>query len=552
MSPVTERITRREFLELGAGAGLACMAGAACRTAGPVGPARGLAGPAIPPFALQEATLADLARGIESGKYTAHSLCEYYLARIDDLDRRGPTLRSAIETNPDALRIARELDAERKTKGPRGPLHGIPILVKDNIATADRMATTAGSLALVGARPRADAAIAARLRAAGAVMLGKANLSEWANFRSNSSSSGWSARGGQCKNPYVLDRSPCGSSSGTAAAIAANFAAVGVGTETDGSIVCPAAACSLVGIKPTLGLVSRAGIVPIAHSQDTAGPMARTVRDAAILLGALAGPDPRDSATAAAPAQVPDYTRFLDANGLAGARLGVARTKLFGYHAATDALVTQAIDVLRRAGAVIVDPAEIPHLGEYDDAELTVLLYEFKADVNRYLAEFAPGAPVKTLQDVIEFNERNKEREMPYFGQELFLKAQDKGSLSDQAYRDALDKCRKLAREDGLQAILDREKLDALVAPTGNPPWPIDLINGDHFLGGSSTPAAVAGFPHVTVPAGYVSGLPVGVSFIGAPWSEGTLVRLAYAYEQATTLRRPPRFLPTMTVSTSG
>jgi len=527
MSPVTERITRREFLELGAGAGLACMAGAACRTAGPVGPARGLAGPAIPPFALQEATLADLARGIESGKYTAHSLCEYYLARIDDLDRRGPTLRSVIETNPDALRIARELDAERKTKGPRGPLHGIPILVKDNIATADRMATTAGSLALVGARPRADAAIAARLRAAGAVMLGKANLSEWANFRSNSSSSGWSARGGQCKNPYVLDRSPCGSSSGTAAAIA-------------------------VGIKPTLGLVSRAGIVPIAHSQDTAGPMARTVRDAAILLGALAGPDPRDSATAAAPAQVPDYTRFLDANGLAGARLGVARTKLFGYHAATDALVTQAIDVLRRAGAVIVDPAEIPHLGEYDDAELTVLLYEFKADVNRYLAEFAPGAPVKTLQDVIEFNERNKEREMPYFGQELFLKAQDKGSLSDQAYRDALDKCRKLAREDGLQAILDREKLDALVAPTGNPPWPIDLINGDHFLGGSSTPAAVAGFPHVTVPAGYVSGLPVGVSFIGAPWSEGTLVRLAYAYEQATTLRRPPRFLPTMTVSTSG
>src|SRR5437763_7416890 len=301
MSPVTERITRREFLELGAGAGLACMAGAACRTAGPVGPARGLAGPAIPPFALQEATLADLARGIESGKYTAHPLCEYYLARIDDLDRRGPTLRSVIETNPDALRIARELDAERKTKGPRGPLHGIPILVKDNIATADRMATTAGSLALVGARPRADAAIAARLRAAGAVMLGKANLSEWANFRSNSSSSGWSARGGQCENPYVLDRSPCGSTSGTAAA--------------------------------------------------------------------------------------------------------------------TDALVTQAIDVLRRAGAVIVDPAEIPHLGEYDDAELTVLLYEFKADVNRYLAEFAPGAPVKTLQDVIEFNERNKEREMPYFGQ---------------------------------------------------------------------------------------------------------------------------------------
>ena len=552
MSPVTEGITRREFLEVGAAAGLACVAGAACRTAAPAGRARGLAGPAIAPFALQEATVADLQEGMESGKYTAHALCEYYLARIEDLDGRGPMLRSVIETNPDALRIAQQLDAERKTKGPRGPLHGIPILIKDNIATADRMATTAGSLALVGAKPPADAGVAARLRAAGAVMLGKANLSEWANFRSNSSSSGWSARGGQCKNPYVLDRSPCGSSSGTAAALAANFAAVGVGTETDGSIVCPAAACSLVGIKPTLGLVSRTGIVPIAHSQDTAGPMARTVRDAAILLGALAGPDPKDAATAAAPAAVPDFTRFLDAKGLAGARLGIARSKLFGYNAATDALVTQAIDVLRRAGAVIVDPADIPHLGEYDDAELTVLLYEFKADLNRYLAEFAPGAAVRTLQDVIEFNERNKEREMPYFGQELFLKAQDKGPLSDQAYRDALDKCRKLGREEGLQTILEREKLDAIVAPTGNPPWPIDLVNGDHFLGGSSTPAAVAGFPHVTVPAGYVSGLPVGVSFIGAPWSEGTLIRLAYAYEQATTLRRAPKFLPTMSVSTGG
>ena len=541
-------ITRREFLELGAAAGVASVAGAACRTRLP-GPRPGLPGPAIPPFALQEATLADLERGLESGKYTAHALCESYLARIDDLDRRGPMLRSVIETNPDALSSADELDAERKAKGPRGPLHGIPILIKDNIATADRMATTAGSFALVGAKPPADAAVAARLRAAGAVLLGKANLSEWANFRSNSSSSGWSARGGQCKNPYVLDRSPCGSSSGTAAAIAANFAAAGVGTETDGSIVCPSAACSLVGIKPTLGLVSRAGIVPIAHSQDTAGPMARTVRDAAILLGALAGPDPKDAATTVAPTPVPDYTGSLDVKGLAGARLGIARSKLFGYHAATDALIAQAIDVLRRAGAVIVDPADIPHVGEYDDAELTVLLYEFKADLNRYLAEFAPGAPVKTLQDVIAFNERNKEREMPYFGQELFVKAQDKGPLSDQAYRDALDKCRKLGRDEGLHATLDQQKLDAIVAPTGNPAWPIDLVNGDHFLGGSSTPAAVAGFPHVTVPAGYVFGLPVGLSFIGAPWSEGTLVKLAYAYEQATTLRQPPKFPATVRVS---
>src|SRR5213596_3491068 len=548
---MSRELSRREFVVYGAAGSLAVLAAGSCRTgrAGSAGTASGVPAPVVPPFALAEATIADLQEGMQNGKYTARSLCEYYLARIDELDRSGPALRAVIETNPEALFIAGRLDAERKAKGPRGALHGIPVLVKDNIATADRMATTAGSLALVGARPRADAGVAARLRAAGAVILGKANLSEWANFRSNSSSSGWSARGGQCKNPYVLDRSPCGSSSGTAAALAANLAAVGVGTETDSSIVCPAAACSLVGIKPTLGLVSRTGIVPIAHSQDTAGPMTRTVRDAAILLGALAGPDPKDAATAAAPAAVPDYTRFLDAKGLAGARLGVARSKLFGYHAATDALVTQAIDVLRRAGAVIVDPAEIPHLGEYDDAELTVLLYEFKADVNRYLAEFAPGAPVKTLQDVIEFNERNKEREMPYFGQELFLKAQDKGSLSDQAYRDALDKCRKLAREDGLQAILDREKLDAIVAPTGNPAWPIDLVNGDHFLGGSSTPPAVAGFPHVTVPAGYVFGLPVGLSFIGAPWSEGTLVKLAYAYEQATTLRQPPKFPATVRVS---
>jgi len=549
MPLVPADITRREFLELGAAAGLACAASAGCRTGAPAAMTRGLTGPAIPPFALQEATIADLQAGMQSGKYTARGLCEYYLTRVDELDGRGPALHSVIETNPEALTTAEQLDTERKTKGPRGPLHGIPVLVKDNIATADRMATTAGSLALVGAKPPADAAVAARLRAAGAVILGKANLSEWANFRSNNSSSGWSARGGQCKNPYALDRSPCGSSSGTAAAIAANFAAVGVGTETDGSIVCPAAACSLVGIKPTLGLVSRTGIVPIAHSQDTAGPMARTVRDAAVLLGALAGADARDAATSAAPTAVPDYTRSLDPKGLDGARIGVARTKLFGYHAATDAVINQAIDVLRRAGAVIVDPADIPHLGEYDDAELTVLLYEFKADLNRYLAEFAPGAPVKTLQDVIVFNERNREREMPYFGQDLFVKAQDKGPPSDQAYRDALDKCRKLGREEGLRATLDQQKLDAIVAPTGNPAWPIDLVNGDHFLGGSSTPAAVAGFPHVTVPAGYVFGLPVGLSFIGAPWSEATLVRLAYAYEQATTLRQPPKFPPTVRVS---
>jgi len=545
-------INRREFVEVGVTAGLACATGAACRPAPPAAGPRGLAAPTIAPFALQEATLADLQAGMRSGRYTARTLCEYYLGRIEDLDGRGPALHSVIEVNPDAPRIAQELDAERKAKGPRGPLHGIPVLVKDNVATADRMATTAGSLALLGAKPPVDAFVVQRLRAAGAVLLGKANLSEWANFRSSNSSSGWSARGGQCRNPYALDRSPCGSSSGTAAGIAANFAAVGVGTETDGSIVCPSSACSLVGIKPTLGLVSRSGIVPIAHSQDTAGPMARTVSDAAILLGALAGADARDAATAAAPPSVPDYTRFLDPKGLEGARIGVARTKLFGYHLATDAVVNRALELMRHAGAVIVDPADIPHLGEYDDAELTVLLYEFKADLNRYLAEFAPGAAVKTLQDVIDFNERNRDREMPYFGQDLFVKAQEKGPLTDQAYRDALDKCGKLGGEEGLKAVLQQHKLDAVVAPTGNPAWPIDFIDGDHFLGGSSTPAAVAGFPHVTVPAGYVLGLPVGLSFIGAPWSEGTLVKLAYAYEQASALRRPPRFLPTVTASTGG
>ena len=535
-------LSRREFVVYGAAGGLAVLAGAGCRVAGA---APGVPAPAVPPFALAEATIADLQQGMQSGEYTARSLCAYYLTRIDELDRRGPALRAVIETNPDALAIAGALDAERKAKGPRGPLHGVPVLIKDNIATADRMATTAGSLALVGARPSEDAFVVRQLRQAGAVILGKTNLSEWANFRSGRSSSGWSARGGQCKNPYVLDRSPCGSSSGTGAAIAADFAAVGVGTETDGSVVCPSSACSLVGIKPTLGRVSRSGIVPIAHSQDTAGPMARTVRDAALLLGALAGADPKDPATGAVPAGGEDYTRSLDAGGLKGARIGVARNKLFGYHPATDALVNQAIDVMRQAGAVIVDPADVPHVGEYDDAELTVLLYEFKADLNRFLGELAPGAPVKTLRDIIDFNERHKDLEMPYFGQDLMLKAEEKGSLTDQPYVDALAQCRRLARDEGLRPIFEDQRLDAVVAPTGNPPWPIDLVNGDHFLGGSSTPAAVAGYPHITVPAGYVSGLPVGLSFIGPPFSEATLVRLAYAYERATKLRRPPHFMPT-------
>jgi len=540
-------LDRREFLQTAALGGLGVLAGTAHTHTSLHQPPPS----SIPTFELDELTITDFQEGMQRGKYTARSLCERYLARIDAIDRRGPALRAVIEINPDALAIAARLDAERRVGGGqvRGPLHGIPVLVKDNIATADRLQTTAGSLALVGATPPRDAAVVRRLREAGAVIIGKTNLSEWANFRSGQSSSGWSGRGGQCRNPYALDRNPCGSSSGTGTAIAASLAAVGVGTETDGSVVCPSSAAALVGIKPTLGLVSRRGIVPIAHSQDTAGPMTRTVRDAAILLGVLAGADPEDAVTATGPG-ISDYTQFLDAGGggLKGATIGVARTKLMGYQPATDLLVSQALDVMRQQGATIVDPADIPHVGEYDDAELTVLLYEFKADVNAYLAEFAPGAPVKTLQDVIDFNAHNADREMPFFGQDLLLKAQAKGDLTVQEYVDALAKCRRLARDEGLKAVLDQHKLDAIVAPTGNPAWPIDLVNGDHFLGGSSTPAAVAGFAHVTVPAGDVFGLPVGLSFIGGPFSEPTLLKMAYAYEQATKLRRPPRFLPTAEV----
>ena len=533
-------INRREFLRYGT---LAAVATAVDRGA----PTR-LSQPLLvtpPAFDLAEATIAELQQGMRSGRYTARALCEQYLTRIDALDRRGPAIRAVLETNPDALAIADSLDAERRAKGARGPLHGIPLLVKDNIATGDRMATTAGSLALVGAKVPRDAFVAERLRAAGAVILGKTNLSEWANFRSSHSSSGWSARGGQCRNPYALDRSPCGSSSGSGAAVAASCCAVAVGSETDGSIVCPAAAQALVGIKPTLGLVSRSGIIPIAHSQDTAGPMARTVADAAVLLGALAGVDPRDPATLGSQGRgASDYTAFLDPNGLKGARLGVARTKFFGYHPPTDRLVEQALDTMRRLGAVIVDPADIPHAGEYDDSELDVLLYEFKADLNRYLADLGADAPVHTLRDVMDFNARHRAEELTYFDQDLFEKAQAKGPLTEEAYVKALAKDQRLSRDEGLDVVLAQFTLDAVVAPTGNPPWTIDLVNGDHFVGGSSTPAAVAGYPSITVPVGDVFGLPVGVSFIGRPYSEPLLIKLGYALEQAIRARRPPRFLP--------
>ncbi|MET0649106.1 MAG: amidase family protein [Pyrinomonadaceae bacterium] len=504
---------------------------------------------------------------MEGGRVSARRLTEMYLERIERIDRRGAALNSVIETNPDAYSIADALDRERKAGRVRGPLHGVPVLVKDNIDTADKMLTTAGSLALVGAKPRRDAFVVERLRAAGAVIVGKTNLSEWANFRSTHSSSGWSARGGQTRNPYALDRNPCGSSSGTGAAVSANLALVGVGTETDGSIVCPAGACGIVGIKPTLGLVSRTGIIPISHSQDTAGPMARTVADAAALLEALAAPDPQDrvagngstiiiwprgsvapAARRGGPGTVVvvwplSLTQSLDPGALRGARIGVAR-KFFGFNDRVDKLMADAIDLMKREGAIVVDPADLPTHGKFDAAELEVLLYEFKADLNKYLAGLAPGEHPRTLKQLIEFNERNRDREMPYFGQELFVRAEAKGPLTEAAYLKALRTSKLLSQAQGIDAVMTKHKLDALIAPTGGPAWTTDLVNGDHFTGGSSSPAAVAGYPNVQVPAGYVYGLPVGISFFGRAFTEPKLIRLAYAYEQATRHRQPPRLLP--------
>jgi amidase len=496
----------------------------------------------VKPFELEEITVSELQDGMKSGKFTAKSLLEKYTARIEDIDKR--TVNAIIEMNPDAASIAEDLDRERKAKGPRGPLHGIPILIKDNIATADRMMTTAGSLALVGSKPPKDSMVAQKLRAAGAVILGKTNLSEWANIRSSHSTSGWSGRGGLTRNPYSLDRNPCGSSSGTGAGISANLAAIGIGTETDGSIVCPSSLNGLAGIKPTVGLVSRAGIIPISHSQDTAGPMCRTVRDAATLLGVLTGTDPEDQATAASTGKAQtNYEQYCDPNGLQGARIGVAR-KYFGFSDAVDALMEHSIDVMKKQGAVIVDPADIPTLGKFDDSEMTVFMFELKADLNAYLARLGPTSPVKNLKDIIEFNERNREKEMPYFGQDLFLKAEAKGPLTEKEYLDAVAKNHQLARTEGIDAVMDKNRLDALVAPTGGPAWLTDLITGDHFGGGSSNAAAVAGYPNINVTAGNIFGLPVGISFFGRAWSEPTLIKIAYAFEQATKARQAPRFLP--------
>jgi amidase len=490
------------------------------------------------PASVEELTIAAAQAAMQAGTLTAESLTSAYLARIEAMDHKGPALHSMIELNGEALRIAAALDAERKAKGARGPLHGIPMVLKDNIDTHDTLTTTAGSLALEGSIAPRDSSVAARLRAAGVVFLGKANMSEWANIRSSQSTSGWSARGGQCKNPYDPARNPCGSSSGTGAAVGANLALCGIGTETDGSVVCPSNANALVGIKPTVGLVSRAGIIPISHTQDTAGPMTRTVHDAALLLSVLAGADPRDAATAAAQGHAAaDYTKFLVPDGLKGARIGVAR-QFLGFNREVDRLFEEALGALKKAGALLVDPTEIAHTSEYSETE--VLLYELKADLAAYLATLGPGARVKSLQDVIDFNEANKDKEMSCFGQETFLDAQKKGPLTDKVYLDALAKNTRLSRAEGLDRSLDKDKLDAIVAPTGGPAWLTDCIVGDHFGGGSSSPAAVAGYPNITVPSGYVAGLPIGISFMGRAWSEPVLLRIAFGYEQATRWRKPP------------
>ena len=499
-----------------------------------------------PAFELDELTIADLQKGMQSGKYSAHSLVEKYTDRINDIDKKGPTLKSVIELNPDAEEIATTLDRERKEGRVRGPLHGIPILIKDNIDTRDRMMTTAGSLALLGSKPLQDAFVAKKLRDAGAVILGKTNLSEWANFRSSKSSSGWSARGGQTRNPYALDRNPCGSSSGSGVAASANLCAAAIGTETDGSIVCPSNANSLVGIKPTVGLVSRSGIIPISHSQDTAGPMARTVADAAIILGALTGEDPRDTTTAESRGKsYTDYTRFLDKNGLQGMRIGVARNYL-GFNDAVDELIQELKKVMGRLGATFVDPADIPTKGKFDDSEFEVLLYEFKADLNAYFASLGASTTIHSLKELIAFNESKRGFEMPYFGQDILEKSQAKGPLTDPKYLKALRKNHLLTRTQGIDFVMKKHRLDAMMSATGGPPWPTDWVNGDHFTGGYSSASAVAGYPHITVPAGYVFGLPVGISFFAGAYSEPTLIKIAYAFEQETKARRPPKFLPSV------
>jgi amidase len=520
---------RREFMGLGAIGAFGLVL-------------NGRANPAaVADFEIEEATVAMLQDGMSTGRFSSVDLVGKYTARIAEIDKK---INSIIEMNPDAMSIAAQMDTERKAGKIRGPLHGIPVVLKDNIDTADKMKTTAGSLALVDApTPKEDAFIARKLREAGAVILAKTNLSEWANFRSGQSSSGWSGRGGQTRNPYVLDRTPCGSSSGSGAAIAANLAAIAIGTETDGSIVCPASINGIVGIKPTLGLVSRSGIIPIAHSQDTAGPMCRTVADAAAVLSAITAADPKDAITSQASKGSKDYTQFLKKEGLKGKKIGVMR-QYFGTNARLDKLMETQLQVLKDGGALVVDIA-IPTLEKFGDAEYEVLLYEFKADLGKYLE--GRGGPHKSLADLIKFNDANAAKEMPYFGQDIMLKAEEKGDLETRAYRLALLQSKVLTQDQGIDAVMDKEKLDAIVAPSNSPPWLIDLVSGDSPTSyvGSSSLAAVSGYPNITVPAGYICELPIGISFFGRAFSEPVLIEIAFAYEQITKARRKPKLLAT-------
>ncbi len=546
----THAVARRDFIKL-SGAGAAALAVGGSAGCAPGTPAGGQAQPGEEwwtalSFELEETPIAELQAGMERGQWTSEEITHLYLDRIAQLDRAGPKLRSVIETNPDALEIAAGLDAERGDGNVRGPLHGVPIIVKDNIDTADRMTTTAGSLALEGSIAAQDSFVVERLRAAGAIILAKANLSEWANFRSTNSSSGWSGRGGQCGNPYAVDRNPCGSSAGSGAATSASFCAAALGTETNGSIICPSSVNGVVGIKPTVGLVGRSGIIPIAHTQDTAGPMARTVADAAALLGALVGVDPRDDATRASEGRShADYTQFLDAGGLRGARIGVERS-YFGRDARVDDLMEEAIRVMAAAGAVVVDPALLVNRGRIGRPASLVLSYEFKADLNAYLAKLDPSVPAHTLAEVIAFNEANADREMPFFGQERMLLAQEKGPLTDPEYLEALETARRFSRDEGIDALMEEHALDAIISPSTRAAWKIDLVNGGLSSAGSSGSAAIAGYPSITVPNGYVQGLPVGILFFGRAWSEPTLLKIAYAYEQATQHRKAPKLPSTL------
>ena len=496
---------------------------------------------------MKELSISDLQAAMRSGEETSRSIAEAYIDRIQTIDKTGPSLNSVIEINPDALELADALDKERETSGTRGPLHGVPILIKDNIDTADKMMTTAGSIALLGSKPKQDAFIVQKLRAAGAIILGKTNLSEWANFRASFSSSGWSSRGGQTKNPYVLDRNPCGSSSGSGVAVAANLCAAAIGTETDGSITCPSSANGIVGLKPTVGLVSRSGIIPISSSQDTAGPMTRTVKDAAILLAALTGVDARDAATRSSEGKVQDYASGLRVDGLKGARIGVVRN-FFGFHQSVDALTEEALETLREQGADLVEDANITTKDQFRESEYEVMLYEYKHGLNAYFESLGADAPIKSVEDLIAFNLEHKAEVMPHFDQKHLERAQEKGSLTDKAYLQALRDCRRLTRDEGIDAVLKEHHLDALIAPSNGPAWTTDPINGDRYLGSSSSPAAVAGYPNITVPAGYIGGLPVGISFFSTAYQEATLLKFAYAFEQATQVRQAPKFLPSLGV----